>query len=64
MPSLVDAWCIVTESEAGQERWLVTLSVTEGERDAYRLPVSDGRSGIGRLGYTNWDGGSAGKTLG
>lgn len=51
-----DSWCIVTGSEAGQERWVVIRTVTEGERDTYSLTVPGDRSGFERLGCTNWDG--------
>ena len=49
-----DTWCIVTESGAGKERWLVFRNVDENERDVYSLTVPGGPPAFEALGCTNW----------
>ena len=51
-----DTWCVVTESEAGMERWLIFREAQEGQRDVYNLTMPPGPSGFEGRGCTNWDG--------
>ena len=50
-----NAWCVVTESDEGKERWIISRQSVEGERDAYQLSVPDGPGAFQLRGCTNWD---------
>jgi|GEM_PF-3756577 len=50
----MDTWCVITESGAGKERWLVFRDVDENERDVYSLTVPGGPPDFEALGCTNW----------
>jgi hypothetical protein len=49
------AWCVVTESETGKERWIISRHSAEGEKDSYQLSVPDGAGAFQLRGCTNWD---------